>query len=133
MTVFSASVVYATVQPSLETLVSSSDIVLVAFVSKVETKSDKSRIVTIIPLDTLKGKLNPSINEISFHYNFVGKVRIDFPTLWNAKSRRLFFFKKTLDDNAKMPNLELTDAWFGVADPSEETVSKIKQLVKESR
>ena len=98
---FAGSPLSATVKPTLESLVSSSDIVLVGIILQVEQSGPDSRVVTVDPLEVLKGKLDTPGEEFSFRYTHSGKGSIDFPTLWQVEAFRLFFSNERLKRNLR--------------------------------
>ena len=133
-TLIAGSFTYATVKPSISTMIFWSDVILVGKVLDVDNPGGSDRHIKIQVKDFLKAnQVIRGINHLSLSYHRIGvKGDIDFQKLKEEKTDHIFFIRYVPDgDDSKEPtsfHLELADAWFGVEKNDKTLVKKIMEF-----
>ena len=124
-TLIAGSFTYATVKPSISTMIFWSDVILVGKVLDVDNPGGSDRHIKIQVKDFLKAnQVIRGINHLSLSYHRIGvKGDIDFQKLKEEKTDPIFFLRYVPDGEKETTSfhLELTDPWFGV-EPSDKTL-----------
>jgi hypothetical protein len=133
-TLIAGSFTYATVKPSISTMIFWSDVILVGKVLDVDNPGGSDRNIKIQVQEFIKAnQVIRGINKLSLSYHRIGvKGDTNFQKMKEEKTDHIFFLRYVPDgDDTKDPtsfHLELADAWFGVKRSDKTLVKKIMEF-----
>ena len=126
---------YATIMPTIASMVGRSDVILIGKVLHVDKPGEPFRMVTVQVKEFIVGSPFDlsKIKEFTMPYQRIGKkVNISFQEMKEAGEQKVFFLRYAQDSGAtgKTPSfhLELSDVWFGVRPSSKGLIKKIKEV-----